>query len=152
MPVESFAYSLTWGQAPPHTNIETVVTDPPFVDAEDLVPILLGDVRRQMADRSIQMNGVTLIFWRWEYMSRTDLNLLISTLFSDFSTGSVQLTINTLTEQGVYAAYDVTAERPLPGVHYDVAAYDWIENLAIPLYIEAAIGGFTSGFSSGFEV
>ena len=152
MAEDSFAYGLGWGVAAPLINIETVVTDPPFVDPEDLVPILLGDIRRQMADRSIQVNGITLIFWRWESMSQDDLNLLIFALFGDFSTAWADLSIDTLTEQGVFAAYDVKAERPRPGEHYDTNNYGWIENLVLPLYVENAQGGFTDGFTVGFEV
>ena len=54
---ENFEYAAGWA-ATSLTNIETLVSDPPYVDPEDLAPILLGDIRRQMADRSIQVNGV----------------------------------------------------------------------------------------------
>ena len=152
MATETFSYAAGWAAGPPYTNIEDVVSDPPFVEPEDLVPLLIGDVRRQMADRSIQMNGASLIFWRWEYMSQADLNNLILTLFGDFVTASVQMTILTLTEQGVFASFNVTIERPLPGVHYDQSQFTWIQNLAMPIYVESTQGAFTSGFTLGFEV
>lgn len=152
MPEESFAYGSGFAASPPLTNIESAVSDPPFVEPEDLVPLLIGDIRRQMADRSIQVNGVSLIFWRWEYMSQADLNALILALFGDFATGSAQMTIFTLTEQGVYASFNATVERPRPGEHYDQSEYGWIQNLAMPIYVESTQGAFTSGFTEGFEV
>ncbi len=150
MATETFSTAAGWAAGPPYTNIEDVVSDPPFVEPEDLVPLLIGDVRRQMADRSIQINGVSLIFWRWEFMSQADLNNLESTLFGGVA--SAQFTILTLSAQGVYASYNVTMESPQPGVHYDRSEYTWIQNLAMPIYVESTQGAFTSGFSLGFEV
>ena len=152
MATETFSYAAGWAASPPFANIEDVVSDPPFVTPEDLVPLLIGDVRRQIADRSIQVNGISLIFWRWEFMSQADLNNLILTLMGDFTTASAQLTILTLTEQGVYASFNVTIERPMPGVHYDQSEYGWIKNLAMPIFVESGQGAFTSGFSQGFRV
>lgn len=116
--------------------------------------IPLGSVRRQTLDHNVQTNGNIRIEWTFGPMRKADFQALIIGLFDDWVTENSDLTIDTRGPDEVMHRGNVVAHRPIEGTDYTRQAGGDVDDLKLTMDGWEEIdggGGFSTGFSLGFE-
>lgn len=102
------------------TNVEFILPYPPRTRPDNLCP-LLGPIERITSNGNVQFNGA--IRHRWTFDGIRDLNTdvidnYITTIFTNYTTGSVDVSIVTLTVARIgnnnrYARFNARAINPM---------------------------------------
>ncbi len=145
-----YEYALATGHdATSLTNIETIITTAPVGK-----PIPLGSVRRLTLNNKVQTNGTKIVQWFWGAMSFTDFDTLITYIFGDYDTETANMTIDTRGRDNVMHRGNVVALLPIEGEDYKRRDHGNVEELTITFRQFEEVGGgggFSTGFSLGFE-
>lgn len=156
MSYDAFAISPGYVNAP--TLVTSIVSDDPHVLDKDLLTIL-GPVRQQTIDGSIQRNGRVAFGWTWDVLSKTDFNNYIVTVYGGYAVASVKASIVTLDESGTgsgnWTWVYVDAERPVIGEHYTVApGGEYLLDVRQNFYVDTVegCGEFNDDFNFDFTV
>lgn len=149
MPDFSFAISAGHDVASP-ANVESIVTDAPTVLPDQLVSYL-GDVKETALSGKSRRDGTINHRWTWDYMSVSDLNTLIMTIFGNFTTASKAVTIITIDETGAYSKWNAYVDKPHRGEDYTIATGgNFVRDLVLTFTDLTSIGEFTVEFSEEF--
>ena len=111
------------------TNVEVTITDAPNLIPDGLIP-LLGPVRRRTLDSAIQRNGAIDVPLRFDQMRLSDLDTLITTYWTNYTTASVSGFVSWLDETargGVnnYSPFSCELERPIVGENFQLHDGIW---------------------------
>lgn len=148
MAIYEYAYARNHDQTT-LTNVEDAFNRYP---QSKVIP--LGSVRRQTLDKNVQSNGNIRIEWFFGPMSKTDFQTLIIGLFDDWATENSDLTIDTRGSDEVFHRGNVVCHRPIEGQDYTRQAHGDVDDLKLTMDGWQEIdggGGFSTGFSLGFE-
>lgn len=151
MPRFSFAIAEGFDAAGALVNVESIVTRAPHV-LPDQLATFTGPVKRRTLDHAVQRNGTATVTWQWDVMSPADFNALILAIFGGFTAASAFVTIVTLDEMGNYTTFNAVVDKPHPGADYRLSEGGWIRDLRLMFTLDGTTGGFSAGFSFGFEV
>lgn len=96
-----------------YTFIEDLWGDPPSVMPDQTVSEMLP-IKRRTLDGHVQRNGSRTLEWLIEHISIASFNTYLDTIFSG-GVASKNVTIVTLSEQGIYIPCNAVADRPVRG-------------------------------------
>lgn len=101
----------------------------------DRVP--LGSVKRTTLNGATQFNGKRTITWKWNAMTRTNLNTLLGYLGGDTSVGSAKVTIYTPNYKDTFTRYNAYMINPEPQTDWTriPAGAGAVENLVVTFLI-----------------
>lgn len=74
----------------------------------------LGSVKRTTLNGATQFNGRQTITWKWDAITRDDLDTLLGYLGGDDTVGSAQVTIYTPNFGDTFTRYNAYMENPQP--------------------------------------
>lgn len=112
-------------------NIEDVCTTAPTSQ-----PLKWGGVKRRTLDRKTQYNGTRTALWKFDAITRTDFDTLL-TYLGDVTLGSAPVTICTRNELDGWSIYNAYMTNPLSGEDWERAVGG--RGAAEPLTLEFVI-------------
>lgn len=130
MPISSYEYAAGFNNSGSAVNIETLISKPPRAN-----PVPFGTRSVLGLDATRTTDGAEWVFWRWSAMTVADLDTLVTTLWGDWDTENVELTVNTRDRDGTFSYYNVIAHVPREGEEF-IRLYGGIrENVTVRLYV-----------------
>lgn len=147
----NYALQAGWNITNP-TNIEDIVSEAPHILPDQLMPAM-GPIKTRALSGKARRDGVPSVIWQWDKMLRTDFDVLIITIWGDYSTASAKVTTITRGADNQYTTYNAYAEQPVTGDDYrsGIGAV-YVLDVRVPIFAATAIGEFDSGFSLAFTV
>lgn len=114
-------------------NVEDIVSHAPTA-----LPLKWGSVKRRTLNQATVYNGTTTVKWRWDAISREDMDTLL-TYLGDVTAGSAEVTICTRNPLDRWSIYNAVMINPLSGEDWErgIGGY----GAADPFEIEFAIIG-----------
>lgn len=134
-------------------NIQTLIGTAPTTNSDQLVP--LGSTQRKTLDQNVHTHGTKIIRWKFAAMSFEAFNTLIMTFLS-FEIENADVTLYTRRRDETFGYYNAVMHLPTLGRDYQedtaVNGSPAIRDLQLTFSIVSTFGGFSSGFSSGFNI
>lgn len=106
------AYAIQTGWNVADLDLDTVKSFMRHDPLPDRVP--LGSVTKTTLNGAVQFNGRVQIKWRWDAITREDVDALLNYLGVDVTVGSAQVTIKTTNFQDVEKRYNAYMINPQP--------------------------------------
>lgn len=113
MPLDSFEIAVGYNNSGSTVNIETILKYPPRS-----VRVPLGSLTRESMANLERTDGTKLVIWRYGGVKFARLDDYIDTIFGDYTTQNVEVTIRTRLRDNTFDYFNAIAHLPLDGTDY----------------------------------